>query len=346
MAREAETGAIALAQGSLAACQGVDLVLAGIGGLFVGIAVAQKLGLPLLQAYYIPFTPTRGFPSFAASAAPFPLPGALNRLSHTATRQMMWQAFRRADGIARREVLGLPSAPFCGPYDAECLRGMPVLCGYSPSVIAPPPDWGPDVHVTGYWFLDPPAGWSPPEALVEFLQAGPVPVFVGFGSMSSRKPEETTALILQALAQAGQRAVILPGWGGMSTTDLPETVIAVESVPFSWLFPRVAAVVHHGGAGTTSIGLRAGVPSVVVPFFGDQPYWGRLLADHGVGPSPIPRKKLTAERLAQAIRVAVTDPGMRRRATDMGAAIRAEDGVGRAVEVVGRIQSHRDGVRA
>ena len=136
--------------------------------------------------------------------------------------------------------------------------------------------------------------------------------------MSSRNPEETANLILDALACTGQRGIIHAGWGGLRRADLPDSVLMVDGVPFSWLFPRVAAVVHHGGAGTTAAGLRAGVPSVVVPFFGDQPYWGQRVADLGVGPAPIPRKKLTAERLAQAIQTAVTDEAMRRRAAELG----------------------------
>jgi UDP:flavonoid glycosyltransferase YjiC (YdhE family) len=152
--------------------------------------------------------------------------------------------------------------------------------------------------------------------------------------MGSRKPEETGDLVLQALARAGQRGIVLSGWGGLRAVDVPDSVLVVDAIPFSWLFPRVAAVVHHGGAGTTAAGLRAGVPSIVVPFFGDQPFWGRRVAALGAGPAPIPRKKLTVERLAEAITQAVTDGTMRRRAAEVGAEIRAEDGVARAVKVV------------
>jgi UDP:flavonoid glycosyltransferase YjiC (YdhE family) len=125
----------------------------------------------------------------------------------------------------------------------------------------------------------------------------------------------------------------MSGWGGLSAAGRPGSVYVVESVPHAWLFPRVAAVVHHGGAGTTAAGLRAGVPSVVVPFFGDQPYWGRRVAALGVGPAPIPRQQLTAERLAAAL-MATTDEGMRGRAAELGARIRAEDGIARAAAVV------------
>jgi len=342
MAKEAERGGLAMAEASLAACRSMDLVLAGIGGLFVGLAVAEKLDLPFVQAYYIPFTPTRAYPSFVLPPLPSWLGGFLNRPSYHLVRQIMWQSFRPADKVVRRQALGLPPAPLGGPYGGERLQGYPILYGYSPSVIPPPPDWGENIHVTGYWFLDPaggPAGadWAPPSAVVEFLQAGPPPVYVGFGSMSSREPEETTVLILQALARAQQRAILLSGWGGLRKTELPDSVLMLDSIPFSWLFPRMAAVVHHGGAGTTAAALRAGVPSVVIPFFADQPYWGRRVAALGVGPDPIPQRRLTAERLAQAIQQMMTDETMRQRAAVLGSAIRAEDGVARAVAILQQI---------
>ena len=338
MAREAQRGALALAKGGLVACRGTELVIAGIAGLFIGVALAEKLGLPLLQAYYIPFTPTQAYPSFLFPKLPPWFSGALNRLSYHLARQMMWQGFRSADKLARRDVLGLRAAPFWGPFKADCLQRCPILYGYSPFVIPKPPDWHDHVHVTGYWFLDPADDWAPPSALLEFLQADPPPIYVGFGSMSSRKPEETADLILQALVRAKQRAVMHSGWGGLHKADLPDTVLMVGSIPFSWLFPRVAAVVHHGGAGTTSAALRAGVPSIVIPFFGDQPFWGHRIAELGVGPAPIPRRRLTVERLAQATRQAVTDQTMRERAAHLGSRIRAEDGIALAVAVVQQME--------
>jgi len=334
MAQEAQRGAVYLAEAGLAACQGVDLVLAGLGGLFTGLALAEKLDLPFVQAYYIPLTPTRAYPSFLLHGLPSWLDGALNRLSYHLARQVIWQSFRSADSAARKQVLDLPPAPFWGPYGAARLQGGPILYGYSPSVIPVPPDWGDRIHVTGYWFLDPPVDWTPPPELTAFLRAGPPPIYVGFGSMSSRDPARTADLVLQALSQAKQRAIVLSGWGGMRTEELPESVFAVDAIPFSWLFPRVAAVVHHGGAGTTAAGLRAGVPSIVVPFFGDQPYWGQRVAALGVGPEPIPRRKLTAARLARAIQAALTDRAMRGRAADLGAEIQTQDGVARAVAVI------------
>jgi UDP:flavonoid glycosyltransferase YjiC (YdhE family) len=253
-------------------------------------------------------------------------------------RQMMWQGFRSADSLARQNVLNLPAASFWGPYHSDRTRGLPILYGFSPSVIPAPSDWSADNHVTGFWLLDSAEHWTPPSDLVDFLEAGPAPVYIGFGSMSTRKPEETADLVLQALSRTHQRAILFSGWGGLSKDYVPDSVFMVDSIPHAWLFPRVAAVVHHGGAGTTAAGLRAGVPAVVIPFFGDQPFWGQRVAELGVGPAPIPRQKLTVDRLAEAIQQAVTDKEMHQRAAYLGAKIQAEDGIACAVEIIQQVE--------
>lgn len=321
----------------LAACAGMDLLVAGVGGLNVAIALAEKTGLPLLQAYVFPFTPTRAFPAVLLPPGVPRLGGAFNRFTHHVTRQFMWQGFRGADTLARQKVLGLPAAAFFGPYRSPVLHNSPILYGISPSVIAKPADWGDNVHVTGYWLLDAAADWTPPPALQQFLDAGAPPVTIGFGSMSNRNPEATLDLVLHALDQTGQRAIILSGWGGLQKESWPDNVFVAEAIPHTWLFERVAAVVHHGGAGTTAAGLRAGVPSIIIPFFGDQPFWGEKVAELGVGPTAIPRQKLTAARLAQAIHQAVTDEKMRENAAALGSQIRSEDGVARAVKLIQNI---------
>ena len=334
MGQDAQVNALAFARGGLAACEGMELIIAGLGGMFIGVSLAEKLGIQFMQAHYVPFSPTRAYPNALFPKVPSFLNNTLNRMSYRMAQQMMWQGFRSADTVARQQVLGLPRASFWGPFGSDRVMQSPILYCYSPAVLPPPEDWDERMHVTGYWFLDPVDEWTPPVDLLEFLQAGAPPIFIGFGSMSPRNPEAMMQVILQALARTQQRAIILSGWGGLHSSDLPDSVYLLDSIPFSWLFPRVAAVVHHGGAGTTSAGLRAGVPSIIVPFFADQPFWGQRVADLGVGPAPIPRKKLTAERLAQAIQTAVTDQAMRQRATDLGARIRSEDGIARAVAVV------------
>ncbi len=208
------------------------------------------------------------------------------------------------------------------------------MLGYSPLVLPPPADWPEWVHVTGYWFLDAPHSWQPPAALLDFLEAGPPPVYIGFGSMTNRQAEEAIGIALKALERAKQRGIIATGWGALSNATLPGSIFKIEDVPHDWLFPRVAAVVHHAGCGTTGAGLRAGVPTVPVPFIADQPFWAERVHRLGVATRPIPRKRLTAENLAAAITTAVTDPSLRACAADLGARIRAEDGVGNAVQVV------------
>lgn len=334
-ANAAKQAALEWAEDGLAACADSDILLAGIGGLYLGISLAEKFKIPLVQAYSVPFTPTKNFPGVLFPQTLLKLSG-VNYLSHQITRQIMWQSFRVADKGARQAVLGLPSAPFFGPYRSDVLDRMPVLYGFSPSVIPHPTDWSTDKKITGYWFLDAEDTWLPPADLVDFLNDGSAPVYIGFGSMSNRNPEETAELVIKAVRLSQQRAVLLSGWSGLHSRDLPDSIHLLDTVPHSWLFPRVAAVVHHGGVGTTAAGLRAGVPAIVVPFFGDQPFWGARVAALGVGPRPIPRKTLTSENLAQALQEAVTDHAMRRRASGLGSRIRAEDGVTNAVQIIER----------
>ncbi|MGL4609072.1 MAG: glycosyltransferase [Trueperaceae bacterium] len=328
------------ARAGLAAFKDAELLIAGVGGLYVAFALAEKLNIPFLQAYVFPFTPTKAFPTTLAPKSVGQFGGGVNKLSHSVFRQIMWQSSRAADNLARKNVLNLPPAPFMGPYSSPRFQQYPALYGFSPSVLPQPSDWQ-NAKVTGYWFLESSSDWTPPQALTDFLQKGSPPVYIGFGSMGSRKPEETANLVLAALEKSKQRAILLSGWSGMKRENMPDSVLLVDSVPHSWLFPRVAAVVHHGGAGTTAAGLRAGVPSIVIPFFGDQPFWGERVAELGVGPKPIPRKTLTAENLASAIQTAVTDKEMRQRAAALGKKIQAENGIASAVAVIAEIEKRK-----
>jgi sterol 3beta-glucosyltransferase len=332
--RGAQQLAYQAAVSGLAAGQDSDLIVGGLGGLFVGLALSEKLGIPFLQTYLFPLTPTREFSSVMLPLPQTRLTTWANGLSHRLTQQMMWQMFRAADHKARTQVLHLAPSSFWGPFASLQRQAPAILYGYSPQVLPPPKDWDDFIHVTGYWFLEPPPGWEPPTDFVNFLQSGPPPVYIGFGSMPSRKPEETANLVLQALAHTGQRGVLSSGWGGLKKDDLPKTVFMIGSMPHRWLFPQMAAVVHHGGVGTTAAGLSAGIPSVVTPFFGDQPFWAQRVYELGVGPKPIPRQRLTVDRLAESIRWAVSDMGMRKSAASLGERIRAENGIARAVTII------------
>jgi sterol 3beta-glucosyltransferase len=210
-----------------------------------------------------------------------------------------------------------------------------MLYGYSNFVLPRPYDWNPNLNVTGYWFLDAAADWQPPADLVDFLRSGDPPVYIGFGSMGNKnRAKESTEIALEALSVCGKRGVLVSGWNSLSEDiKMPDTVYLIKDVPHSWLFPQMAAVVHHGGAGTTAAGLRAGVPSVIVPHGMDQPMWGQRVAEMGVGAAPIPRKKLTAENLANAITFSLqTD--VQNRARELGEKISQENGIARAVELI------------
>ena len=294
-----------------------------------GYSIAEKLGVPPVLALPAPlYSPTRAFPSLLL---PF---NDLGRLNHASHRLTIWLASLSLRGLLnqwRRDVLGLAAVK-----DELTVRGRPVLrlYPYSPSVLPTPPDWGERSVATGYWFLDHPGDWTPSDELAAYLERGAPPVYVGFGSMPSQDAEAKTRLIVEALRLAGQRGVVATGWGGLAASVASEQVHMLEAAPHDWLFPQMAAVVHHGGAGTTAAGLRAGAPTVICPFFGDQPFWGRRIAALGVGPAPIAQKKLTAAKLADAIRRVTGDSALRERAHLLGAQIRQEDGIGRAVAVI------------
>ena len=196
-----------------------------------------------------------------------------------------------------------------------------------------PADWPPDHVVTGYWFLEEKPGWTPRPALEEFLSAGSPPLFIGFGSMGMGRDGKMLRVVEAALALSGLRAVVSSG----SDSSLPpparsQRVLFEEEVPHGWLFPRVAAVMHHGGAGTTAEALRAGVPSLISPRAADQFFWAQRVARLGAGPAPVTQGDLTPDRLAALFARAAADRDMRERACRIGEKIRAEDGVARAVQ--------------
>lgn len=319
---------------SLGALHDRQVLLAGIGGLHQARALSEKLCVPVIEAHVVPFTPTRAFPAPLVPAWLGRLGGRVNRLTHHLFRQAMWQGYRQADTNARKVVLHLPPAPLSGPKGWKGRVTAPVLYGISPSVLRRPADWPSHVHLTGFWVLNHAPEYAPPAELDNFLKRGPPPVSIGFGSMGNGDPEQTTDLILTALDLTGHRAVLLNGWGGILDGEPPANAHVSGPVPHTWLFPRMAGVVHHGGAGTTAAGLLSGVPSAVVPFFGDQPYWGRKVLDLGVGPAPRPRRSLNADALAHMLQAVTGDRQMRENAARLAERLQREDGPGLAVGMI------------
>lgn len=299
-----------------------------------GLDIAEKLRIPAMLGFYLPaLTPTRAFP------APF-LPGPStwggfgNRLSHGIFLRLMTAPFHRQLNRWRAHALNLPRRPFWRETSQRFGLRVPKLYGYSRHLVPVPTDWDSSAHVTGQWFLDRPAEWHPPPGLEHFLDVHPLPLLVSFGSIFGSDPARTTQVVLEALRLSGQRAVLVGGWGGLRPANESPAVWFEQNIPYDWLLPRVSAAVHHGGAGSTGEAARAGIPMVVCPFFGDQPFWGRRVHELGIGPPPIPQKKLTATALAGAMAKAVSDPEMRRRAAELGQRVRAERGVEAAVRAI------------
>ena len=294
---------------------------------------ASLHGIPAAYAYLFPFTPTRAFPMFWLPYR-FSLGGGYNLLTYKLMAHVLWR-FGGPVNNQWRKRLGLEPWRSEGEmFSYARSLNTPFLYGFSPSLLPKPSDWNALQHVTGYWFLGPPADWQPPPELFHFLENGPPPVYIGFGSMNVENPEQQTRLALKALELSGQRGILLTGWGGISRIEKTGTLFFVDEVSHNWLFPRVAAVVHHGGAGTTGAGLRAGIPSILTPFGGDQFSWADLVVKSGVGPLTPGIKKLTAEKLAESIHTAVNDASLRARAAALGEKIRVENGIARAVEVI------------
>lgn len=304
---------------------------------FLAQDIAEALGAiavpTTLQPSYVPTV------AFANPFLPFSDIGAFgNKLTHHFIDRLTFWAQSMIIGRWRQNRLGLGNGTsmrdFFSGYHPNHLM-VPRLHGYSGVLVPRPHDWTEREHITGYWFLEPESSeWQPPEDLRRFLSDGPAPVYVGFGSMPAEDVKAQTSIVIEALRKAGARGILAAGWGGLQAPAAPsESIHFIEGAPHGWLFQRCAAVVHHGGAGTTHEGLRWGRPSVICPLGVDQPYWGRRVNALGAGPTPLPQKRLNSRDLAQAISEALR-PEMAARAAELGAAIRAEAGPATAAAVL------------
>jgi UDP:flavonoid glycosyltransferase YjiC (YdhE family) len=242
-------------------------------------------------------------------------------------------ALRAGDSVLnrwRRETLGLPATSW--RQDLRALRRLPHLLGYSPAILPRPDDWPANIHVTGPWFLDTP-DYAPPVALTEFLERGPA-IAMGFSSQVTRQPAAFVQTIERGLQQSGVRAVVLGGFGALARITASDRVLPMPSVPHDWLYPRVRAVIHHGGSGSTSGAVLAGVPNAAIAFGYDQPLWADRLQVVGVSPPVVPASALTPDGLASIIEALVSSSVMRERARQLQDIVSAEQGVANAVAIV------------
>ncbi|OCK78638.1 glycosyltransferase family 1 protein [Lepidopterella palustris CBS 459.81] len=295
---------------------------------FAHIHCAERLGVPLHIMFTMPWSPTREFPHpLARIKSTNADPGMTNFVSYAAVDMMIWQGLGDAINQFRKKALGLePISLLWAPGMASRLK-IPHTYFWSTALIPKPRDWSSNITVSGFCHLRLASSYTPNPDLVKFLESGRKPIYIGFGSIVVSDSLAFTELILEAVQKAHVRAVISKGWGGFATYNkgIPPEVFVVGNVPHDWLFPRVSCVVHHGGAGTTAAGLLAGKPTVVVPFFGDQPFWGSVIAKAGAGPHPIPYKELTSEALAEEIKAAL-QPQVCEKAVALAKALNQEEG--------------------
>lgn len=309
--------------------QDIDALICSPAARIAGYCLAEKFNIPMFLALVSPFQMSSLY-----RPSTFGKPGGWGK--RLLREQMLWQLlWRKPVNQWRQQVLGLPPAPFLGIDQKLRERRIPAFYALSSTLLPRPSTWPPQLHVTGDWFLDHPFGWSPPTELLNFLDSGPPPIVVTFGSMSGEDTKIMTERVLSALTLTKQRGILASGWSDSGQRiALPETVYSIGFVPYSWLFPKAAALIHHGGAGTTTAGLKAGRPTIIIPFaFSDQRYWARRVAELGAGPPPVSTRNLTPEQLAQSIDLAIMDEGIKRRAADISQQMQAEDGVREAEEL-------------
>ena len=295
---------------------------------FAHIHCAEKLGIPLHLMFTMPWSPTQSFPHPIANIKSSSTDGSMtNELSYTIVDMLTWQGLGDITNKFRKEILGLAELSQASATTMLHRMRIPYTYCWSPALIPKPGDWGRHISISGFYFLALASTYQPDPDLAEFLASGPPPVYIGFGSIVVEDPNAMTRLIFEAIKKTGQRALVSKGWGGFGGDELdkPDGVFMLGNCPHDWLFQHVSCVVHHGGAGTTAAGIALGRPTVIVPFFGDQPFWGAMIARAGAGPSPIPNKELNAQGLADAILEALK-PETLERAKELGERIREEKG--------------------
>jgi sterol 3beta-glucosyltransferase len=329
----APSGMRAMGEGIIAALgdEPADVMLLSPFSEFAGHALAEAKGIPSIGMRLQPLSPTAAYPPAVLGAWSAGAVG--NRFAADAGAWLLDRIYGRVIAGFRRD-LGLPNMSARALRRSRSRAKWPVLYGYSPCVVPRPADWRPGLDVVGYWWPAAVPEWHPPAVLTEFLAAGPAPVFVGFGSTmnTARRAEQISDIVARALRRAGVRGIIQAGWAGLDVAG--EDVLTIGETPHGWLFPQMAAVAHHCGAGTAAAGLRAGVPTIAIPGLGDQPFWARRLQELGASAATIPQRKLTPDRLAEAVQTALRERRLRATTQRLAGSIATEDGAAKVLAAV------------
>lgn len=324
-------------RGARRAMVGTDMIIHSFAFTTGAHSYARELGLPDVSIQMFPvFAPTRQFPAIGVNGS---TPGWFNYFTHWFSTRIFWHAGNAGYYQLRKKApQDFPSKLFW-PFKLSSSRVQtPLIFAISPQILAIPKEWSlPHIHQPGYFFLED-QDYSPQPELMNFLRSGKPPLCVTFGSMVNPDVKRVTQSILEAANQLGERIIILTGWGGWQSEVHNENTFFIESAPHSWLFPQCKLVIHHGGAGTTAAGLKAGIPAIIIPHAADQPFWGSRIADIGVGPAPIPVKKVTTEKLILAFQQTNSEY-IRNKAAQISLQIQSENGIDKAISI---IEKHAD----
>ena len=323
-------------------CQEAEAV--GFAGIsYWPISMLEKLDVPCFFLPLFPINPTRQFPWLGfdrVDCKPSLIKGLMNLFGYYAIEFAIWHRYRGVINTFRKESLQLSPVPWLGyrfyPPLRKKMQDIPLIYRFSPQLLAAASDWAdrPPTYITGFFFVAHQQTYDPPVELTEFINAGPPPIYIGFGSMVSLDPMGLTQIIIKAVEHMGKRAVLLSGWAELGQQELPNSIFLIDAVPHDWLFPQMSVIVHHGGSGTIAAAMKAGIPQVTVPFVFDQLPFGQRLTALGVSPEPIPYRQLSAKALATHIMIAETDQEMAARAKAIAQHIRAEDGVQKAIDIL------------
>lgn len=313
------------------ACEDAEAIITTFFGSSM-YSIAEKNGVPCIQTQYYPMdyndvTPISSAPGLKAGKTWNKMTYKVGYLLINSIERRYLTGWRKEQGMRVRKIRPKPDYTVNG-------HQIPVLYAVSPLLMPRPLSWNEHIHMTGFWTQQEAPEYTPSPALSEFLEAGEKPVYIGFGSMVSGDMGKTLSIVLEAVRQSGIRAILQKGWGGAEVEAASGRVFVADYIPHEWLFEQVAAVVHHGGAGTTAAGLRAGKPTLVIPFGGDQPFWGTRVRALGLGPKPIRRENLTVEKLTRALVDLTTTKSYRVAAQEMGMRMREEDGTKIAADII------------
>ncbi|ABX03024.1 MAG TPA: glycosyltransferase [Herpetosiphon sp.] len=315
---------------ALAACQTADCLIVSSLGMWPALHLAEHLHIPVVLVHLHPYAASS---QTAHHFAPQLAWASYRRMSYRVAEQLQWQVLRMAFNQARQQILQRPSLSIGQLWQRSRNFQPPTLYAYSALVAPPPATWFDDGAITGYWSLPPAADWQAPTALQQFLAAGPAPITISFGSMlhGQKRGNQLSQLLITASQKAKVRMIINQGWGDLAQGKLPANCLAINGLAYAWLFERVAAVVHHGGAGVTATALGAGKPALVTPFLGDQYFWGQRVYDLKAGPAPVPANQLQVAQLATLLCSLIERDDYQAAAQQLATQLAQEQGVTKAI---------------